>query len=340
MLNKHIMLRRLFASSALSVLLLLALDVSAQQPEAATSATLLKVEPALKSPAAVHAPILGAAKAGERTVAVGDYGTILLSDDGKNFRQSLSVPVSSTLTAISFVDDKYGWAVGHWGAILNTSDGGEHWNIQRMDTHEDRPLFSVHFIDRQQGIAVGLWSLLLATQDGGKTWAAIDLPAPPDGGKADRNLFKIFASDKGSLFVAAERGVVLRSDDHGKTWQYILTGYKGSFWSGLALKNGSLLVAGLRGTIYRSIDDGHSWQAVSSGVKSSITDIVQSGNKVVAVGLDGVQVESLDEGATFTSTLRDDRLSMTAAAVAGSSDALIRFSKKGVVTSIPSSPVN
>lgn len=332
MLNKLSILR-LLATRSLLFLPLFAADLHAQ---GAAAPALLKVESAVKSSAATHAPILGTARAGDRIVAVGDHGTILLSDDGKNFRQAGDVPISSTLTAVSFTDQKNGWAVGHWGAILNTSDGGEHWSLQRMDTHEDRPLFSVHFFDPKNGVAVGLWSLVLRTEDGGKTWQAVDLPAPPEGGKADRNLFKLFVSPKGGLFAAAERGAVLRSDDHGKTWRYINTGYKGSFWTGLALKNGTLVVAGLRGTIYRSVDDGLSWQPVSSGVKSSITDVIESGNKIVAVGLDGVILESEDGGATFTASQRSDRLSMTALAVTGAADGAARFSKKGIVQALTS----
>lgn len=291
----------------------------------------LKMEPARLSPASVHAPILGAARAGARIVAVGDYGAILLSDDdGRSFRQAKAVPVSSTLNAVSFVDDKNGWAVGHWGVILRTSDGGEHWSIQRTDTQEDRPLFSVHFFDAREGIAVGLWSLVLVTRDGGTTWESKTLPAPPEGGKADRNLFKIFVSGQGSLFVAAERGAVLRSDDRGRTWRYLDTGYKGSFWSGLAAKDGTLLVGGLRGNVYRSVDNGRSWQNANSGTRSSITDIAEAGGKLTAVGLDGIQLESGDKGLNFTVTQRDDRLSLTAV-VPSAGGAPVRFSQRGPI---------
>lgn len=297
--------------------------------------------PGLQAARATHfasqAPMLGAALAGKRVVAVGDHGIVLLSDDrGKSFRQASAVPVSSTLTAVAFADEKHGWAVGHWGVILHTDDGGEHWQLQRSDTQEDRPLFSVHFFDPQAGVAVGLWSLLLLTRDGGKTWTPVELPPPPEGGRADRNLFKVFASPKGSLFVAAERGLVLRSDDRGQSWRYLLTGYRGSFWTGTALKSDTLLVAGLRGTVYRSVDDGRSWQAVDSGTRSSLTDIVESGGKVVAVGLDGVRIESSDRGASFSGTQRADRLSLTAVvALDGSSGAVAAFSKRGVVADAP-----
>ena len=302
--------------------------LAAQTPGAPVE---LKPQAAHNSTSATLAPMLGTAKAGRRIVAVGDYGIALLSDDaGKTFRQAAKMPIPSTLTAVSFADDKQGWAVGHWGAIVHTSDGGETWQVQRLDTQEDRPLFSVHFFSATEGIAVGLWSLVLKTQDGGKTWQTIELPAPPEGGKADRNLFKAFVSDKGSQFVAAERGGVLRSDDRGQTWRYLDAGYKGSWWTGLALKDGTLLIAGLRGTLYRSTDDGRSWQAVSSGSKSSLTDLVQAGSRVIAVGLDGVQLTSSDSGVSFTAQQRDDRLSLTAV-VPANGENFVRFSRRGVV---------
>jgi photosystem II stability/assembly factor-like uncharacterized protein len=319
-------------SLGLVALLLLGGTAQAQAPAEPAA---LKIRAATKSTAATLAPILGAARAGKRIVAVGDYGIVLLSDDeGKTFRQAVGVPVSSTLTSVSFADDKHGWAVGHWGVIMHTADGGDNWSIQRSDTVEDRPLFSVHFFDANDGIAVGLWSLVLRTHDGGKTWETINLPVPPEGGKADRNLFKVFSSPKGSLFVAAERGLVLRSDDRGQNWRYLSTGYKGSFWSGAALTDGTLIVAGLRGTLYRSEDDGKNWTNVPTGSKSSITDIVEVGKKVIGVGLDGVQIESTDRGATYVWTQRDDRLSMTALVAAGQSS-LLRFSKRGVVPASP-----
>lgn len=288
----------------------------------------LAVQAAVISSYAGKAPVLSAARAEKRVVSVGDYGTVMISDGGA-FHQAREVPVNSTLTAVSFVDAKFGWAVGHWGAILHTEDGGETWTRQRLDTATDRPLFSVHFIDRNNGVAVGLWSLLLITEDGGKNWNAVSLPKPPDGGRGDRNLFKVFGNRGDVLYIAAERGTVLRSADRGKTWTYLETGYKGSFWTGLVLHDGTLVVAGLRGTAYRSVDDGKSWNQATTNTRSSITDLVESGTTLWGVGLDGVTLSSSDGGVSFVARQRDDRLSLTAAAVAGDGS-LLTFSKRGL----------
>jgi photosystem II stability/assembly factor-like uncharacterized protein len=66
---------------------------------------------------------------GHRLVAVGLDGLVILSDDnGVSWRQ-VQIPVQATLTAIRFTDDHVGWAVGHYGVVLHTVDGGEHWTL-------------------------------------------------------------------------------------------------------------------------------------------------------------------------------------------------------------------
>ena len=167
----------------------------------------------------------------------------------------------------------------------------------------------------------------------GEDVGPVRLPPPPGGKKADRNLLKIFANRMGTLFVAAEQGMVLRSYD-GENWSYLDTGYKGSYWTGIVLTNGTIVVGGLRGTIYRSVDDGRSWRESKVEPKASVTDIAEAGGKVLAVGLDGLVFESDDGGASFRGTQREDRMPLTAIAVA-SNGRVVKFSKQGVVEDPP-----
>ncbi|PWB61063.1 MAG: glycosyl hydrolase [Deltaproteobacteria bacterium] len=328
---------RIFAGALLLAIPAFAGQGAPPSPLPGAAPVSLKLQPAEITPAATKAMMLSTARAGKRMVAVGDRGIVLLSDDdGGTFRQAKSVPVRSTLTAVCFADERTGWAVGHWGIVLRTDDAGENWKVQRSDTSVDQPLFSVYFRDKDQGWAVGLWSLMVTTRDGGKTWNRVRLPASPGGRKADRNLLKIFSSRIGTLLVAAEQGVVLRSID-GENWTVVDTGYKGSFWTGIALSNGTLMVGGLRGTIYRSADEGRTWRESKTDLKSSITDIAEAGGKIIAVGLDGVILESDNGGATFKGTQRGDRLPFTALAISNNGR-LVKFSKQGIVEDPPPAP--
>ena len=293
-----------------------------------------RVEPAPRVAHAVQAKILAAARAGERLVSVGDHGVVLLSDDsGTSWRQAKAVPVDVQLNAVSFADARRGWAVGHWGVVLNTEDGGETWAVPRKSPQEDRPLFGVHFFDAQQGIAVGLWSLVLVTADGGKTWNAPVLPVPAGAKKADLNLYGLFATPRGEVYATSERGTLVRSADRGQTWSYVVTGYKGSFWTGAGLADGSVLVAGLRGTVYRSPDGVTGWTRVDSGTSASIVGIGAGaqGAAVIAAAVDGSVLRSGDSGLTFKrEPPKQGAESLTAIALAKGGRELL-FSRQGPV---------
>jgi photosystem II stability/assembly factor-like uncharacterized protein len=305
---------------------------AASAPAAVAVADEPLAAPAMRVTHAASAAVLAGARAGARVVAVGERGVVMLSDDmGKSFRQARQVPIDATLTSVSFVDDRHGWAVGHWGVVLVTQDGGETWALQRKDAKTDRPLFAVHFFDARQGVAAGLWSLVLTTNDGGATWRQVELKPPEGAKKADLNLLGLFADGQGRVFAAAERGMVLRSDDRGASWTYTATGYKGSFWSGLALPGGVLLAGGLRGALYRSGDDGRSWTRLDTGSKSSITALAGHEREVLAVGLDGLVLRSTDSGASFTSEPRADRAALTSVITVGPGRA-IYFSRQGALT--------
>jgi photosystem II stability/assembly factor-like uncharacterized protein len=270
-------------------------------------------------------------RAGTRIVAVGEHGVIALSDDdGKTFRQARHSPVDCALTAVSFVDASRGFAVGHWGTIIASVDGGETWQLQRVDSAVDQPLFSVAFRSPLEGWAVGLWSILLHTEDGGKTWVAQHLDAPPGGKKADRNLNKIFFDAHGTIFVAAEQGNVLRSQDGGKTWVYLTTGYLGSFWTGLAASNGAIYVGGLRGSLYRSTDGGAHWTALASGSKASMTGLIENASHLTGVALDGYLFAGDLQDSAFAAHQFPDRPALTAV-VANGAGRLVFASKSGIL---------
>lgn len=285
-------------------------------------------KPAVTVPHATQAPLMAATHAGQRIVALGDHGIVLLSDDGgKTFRQAKSVPSQALLTSLSFVDDKQGWAAGHDGVVLHTMDGGENWTLQREDLNGDKPLFSIHFNDALNGFAVGLFGNAQQTSDGGKTWTQLTVET---GDEPDHHLYGIFGDASTALYIAGEAGLIYRSADRGLTWTTIKTSNPGSFWAGLQLKDGSLLAVGQRGHIFSSADQGATWTEVPSGTQQSLTNVVQLGNgDVVAVGLAGTTLRSSDGGKTFTLHERADRVPLMAAV--GSNDAALMFGGSGVI---------
>ncbi|WP_044529522.1 WD40/YVTN/BNR-like repeat-containing protein [Herbaspirillum sp. B65] len=259
------------------------------------------IQAAVADAQAQRSMMLAAAQAGERVVAVGARGLVILSDDGgQHWRQARQVPVDFTLTAVSFSDDKQGWAVGHGGVVIHTADGGETWQLQRSATDVDQPLFTVYFRDSQHGWAAGLWSLLLQTADGGKTWTTLHLPMAAGSKRNDLNLLHLFPGQGEAIYLAAEQGTLYHSADAGQHWDVLATGSKASLWSGvLAQPSGTLIVAGLGGKLLRSTDAGANWQTVSIPTSGSITTLQATPGLLTASSLEGKLLQSRDDGVNW-----------------------------------------
>lgn len=316
-----------YLSLALSVPFLLAAGSTA-----AAEAEAVKHWPAIAPAQPVAnvagAPLLAAARAGKRVVAVGDHGLVLLSEDGKAFRQAKAVPVRSMLTTVQFLDARRGYAAGHDGVVLGTVDGGETWTLLRSTPGAEQPILSLYFDSPEHGIAVGLYGWAIETSDAGRTWTERPIGSGED---ADRHLMHVFASPRGTLFIAAEAGAIFRSADRGQSWQALSTGNKGSLWYGTALRDGTLLLCGMRGHLYRSGDDGQTWQAVQSHTVQSLTGIAQlQDGSVMVVGMAGTVLNSSSDAKEFRLGTRPGQEPLTAVLDGGARPPVL-FSMAGPV---------
>lgn len=231
------------------------------------SPALRGADTAFPAPLAAQALLLDIARAGDRLVAVGEHGNVVISaDEGRTWRQVI-VPTRALLTGVSFPDATHGWIVGHDGVILATADAGATWRRQDAGNDLETVFLDVLFLDRHRGFAVGAYGKFLVTTDGGQTWQA-QKPA-----EADLHYNRITAGPGGRLILAGEAGTVLLSDDNGQSWQARELPYDGSLFGVLPLADGSLVAFGLRGHILSSTDQGATW----TEHENEITAIIMGG---------------------------------------------------------------
>ena len=268
--------------------------------------------------------LLGAAQAGQRLVAVGERGHIVLSDDaGKSWR-TVTSPTQATLTALYFHDAKTGWAVGHDSVILKTEDGGSTWRLVHNTPELNKPLLDVWFRDAHQGFALGAYGLFLTTLDGGASWL------PRKIAEGDPHLNALAAQPDGSLFIAGEAGVLFRSVDHGQTWQALHSPYQGSFFGLLALRDGGLLAYGIRGKIYRSADAGETWAAIETSNEAALMGgFATPDGQVLLAGQRGTVLQSHDQGLSFRAYFHPAR-KFVATLRPGTKSSLWLFGESGV----------
>ena len=260
------------------------------------------------APLAIRSLLLDGAAAGSRLVVVGERGHVLVStDDGASWRQA-RVPVRALLTAIHMHDERTGWAVGHDAVILRTGDGGESWTLVHQAPEKELPLLDVWFRDDRSGFAVGAYGYFLATEDGGDTWIERSV------GKDDFHLNALVPAGARRLYIAAEAGVVYRSDDAGETWRELPSPYSGSWFAGLAFGEDELLLAGLRGHLFRSEDGGESWARVPTGINATLIGAARlPSGRVAITGLEGAVLLSRDAGRSVSPKSLKSREGVSAA---------------------------
>jgi photosystem II stability/assembly factor-like uncharacterized protein len=326
-------------AKALSLCGVLSMLMLASAPLQARTATAETGVYSVESAKAQHSALLDVVSLGKRLVTVGDRGHILFSDDNGDTWTQAKVPTKQMLTAVFFIDETHGWAVGHDAQILASSDGGATWVKQFEDLEREAPLLDVWFKDRNKGFAVGAYGALLATTDGGVTWE--DVSDRMDNEDAYHLNAIIEVKDSG-LFVVGEQGAMFRSPDWGQTWETLESPYEGSLFGALSTgEPGALLVYGLRGHMFRSADFGSSWQLIP--LKAAGNGALEFGlangallkdGSIVVVGHGGSVLRSIDKGHSFSVMNRPDRLSLAAVAM-DNNGRLILVGQGGVHVSAP-----
>lgn len=260
--------------------------------------------PAAKSPLAARTLVNGLASAGKRFVAVGARGHVLFSDDAGKSWQQADVPVSSDLVAVSFPSATTGWAVGHDGVVLRSTDAGATWTRQ-LDGARAGEAMVEYYTREQNGALAADPKRAAALLEEAKRFAAQG---------AENPFLDVWFESETTGFVVGAFGLVLRTADGGATWQpwlhvvdnpkamhlYAVRGVGADVYlageQGLVLKldrttgrfrtlelpykgtlfgvlgnSRAVLAFGLRGTVLRSMDGGRTWQTIDTGVQAGLT---------------------------------------------------------------------
>lgn len=283
-------------------------------------------EQSVAAPLAANSLLLAVTRAGDKFVAVGDRGHVLVSaDQGRTWSQS-SAPTRALLTGVAFADARHGWAVGHAGVIMATEDSGLTWTRQDSGKDLDTVYLDVIFLDTTHGIAVGAYGKFVVTADGGKTWT----PGKPAEDEVHYN--RITAGPDRRLYLAGEGGLLLISSDGGKEWTKADLPYDGSLFGALPLEGGRIVAYGLRGHILHSEDQGVTWTENNSPVPVLIMGGTRlASGPVVLAGQGGNFSLSRDGGKTFTHWKPADFGTSIAAVIDAGDGALLTVGEAGAV---------
>ena len=201
--------------------------------------------------------------------------------------------------AIDFEGEK-GIAVGAYGLMLETKDGGGSWTVVPPKTGLAVLGIAIQG-DRQ--VVVGMQGLIM-TRSGDADWQAVD-------SGIDARMMNVAVGKSGLTIAVGEFGFIGKSTDFGQTWKSITSfdwmsvnedGYEPHLYDAVVMDDGTALVVGEFGLVLLSTDGGETWEAVNRAVQS-VFDLhfaIDGSNTGYAVGQDGLVLKSTDSGRSWT----------------------------------------
>lgn len=197
-------------------------------------------------------------------IAVGQSGTILIRRDGK--WQQVKSGTDARLLSVAVNDAGLAFAVGGFGTVLKSADGGQSWQPVTFDWQEilgdvlEPHMYGVDVSETGVVTIAGEFELIIRSSDGGATWEILH--------KGDSSLFALELNADGSGYAVGQEGKILRTADGGKTWDKLSAGTQANLLDVLTDRDGTVHITGIR-ALLSSSDGGKSWTSVDAGDVSS-----------------------------------------------------------------------
>jgi photosystem II stability/assembly factor-like uncharacterized protein len=195
-----------------------------------------------------------------------------------------------SLWDVAFTDSLFGIAVGDFGVILRSTDGGESWE-QKL-SGDQFAFRHVHFFDDSTGIAAGFRSTCFRTENAGATWQSVTLPT-------DGDLPGMAVIDD-IVWLSGAEGTILKSTDRGKTWKQLSTDTDVMLGSISFATTRVGWAASIQRKLLYTDDGGENWTEQSVDSFLPVTTVcARSATECWLAGYHGLMLRSIDGGKSW-----------------------------------------
>lgn len=221
--------------------------------------------------------------------------TFLIEDKQKALADGPSEPFFD----IWFSSADTGYAIGAYGFLFSTKDGGKSWSLNPSYlTNIDKFHFYTFVpFDNNNLFLIGESGLVWHSSDTGETWEKRDTPY-------DGSFFGGLKTQDNALLVFGLRGNIYKTTDLGKTWTKSQTQHTSSIMGATQVDQSRIAFVGSDGSLLISDDNGSSANAYTLPKRITNTALISQKNpqqkantsnpSFIIVGKQGIQVHSLD----------------------------------------------
>lgn len=226
----------------------------------------------------------------ERTaIAVGDSGTVIISNDGGLTWKNLHINTKNNLNDLHSFSTGKTILIGDSSSIYYSSNFLD--SLQLLPIQKDYSFFRIRFIDDQTGFITGNKGLILKTINGGINWYKVVT-------NTNSIIFDLDFFDSRRGFAVGWNGLLLKTTNGGESWDRVANLNLDNYLKSIdLLENGFGLIAGGDAVILRTTNYGEEWEVkkvADLGALQKVSFI--SKNYAAAIGTKGLLMISKDKG--------------------------------------------
>ncbi len=277
------------------------------------------------------------------------FGSVVLAQEGDPIVEVLESGIPHDKLFAIDMKGSSGLAVGSYGLMRETADGGETWTTadplttkallgvtsagdtqivvgqqgtifrrvegadwKQVEAGLTQRIMDVDLNDSGLGYIVGEFGFMAKSEDAGLTWTVVtkDWESVNEEGY-EPHLYSAVVKDDGSIFVAGEFGLIMTSTDRGQTFKQVHGGDEGVFDVHFAKDgSGSGYAVGQEGLVLKTLDAGSTWSSIAIDTNSNLLGVWSGNGEVVVTAIRDL-LRSNDDGKSFTSFSADAQIGRT-----------------------------
>lgn len=231
--------------------------------------------------------LLAVDRRGSHTIAVGQAGLVMIEESPGKWVQ-VDAGTTNRLFSVSVNSMGFAVAVGEFGVMLKSADGGHTWSPAAPDWAQyadaesfgtgEPHVYAAVVTESGEVTVAGEYGVILRSNDQATSWTVLR-PITPE----VPTLFALYIPHDGvgNSYAVGQHGELLISADNGRTWGKCTTSTNSNFLSVTAAPDGEVVVTGMR-AMYRSVNSGVTWDSIEEG--DVLTDWYQTVRTVPTTG--------------------------------------------------------